>query len=41
VQLGGATEVDGIAVLLERDITLSSLPRAAALVGRRVVIGLV
>ena len=42
MQLGGATEVDrSIAALLKRDITLSSLQRAAALVGRRVVIELV
>jgi hypothetical protein len=33
--------MEGMAVLLKRDITLSSLQRAAALVGRRVVIELV
>jgi len=35
MQLSGTTEVDGsIAALLKRDITLSSLQQAAALVGR-------
>jgi hypothetical protein len=42
MQLGGVTEVDGgVCCVGERDITPSGLRRAAALVGRRVVIELV
>jgi hypothetical protein len=39
--VGPRHEAGGVAVVLKRDITLSSLQRAAALVGRRVAIELV